>query len=365
MELLKLVLVFGLIGLLCKAIDADQNVETEKQVSFSVIAVWRSYNKNACPCTCPVEDAPWLKGIEGHYNGCHDAVDKFCGKAKEAGDVAVRSLKEYFAKLIYFTDSNSTIITTGSTEILNSLSKCINLNSNGLNIIVEFNKVFLSIIDDFVRVIKSLEVYIGDDLTCSLTDSIRDLGREFSKYMNEFLKSCRLFGCRKKIDYECVLKQLQKLMNNVALINETLLNQCEEATQQVREAVMVLDMLYCYVAISVQGIYSCSLDALNSRDIVVSKTVKSSSISFEYALVEVTQAICDITLPLGDNIAELLTAFVNITMALNSTLKSIFGLVGGLGLTVGQIAKNLLGGVATTSTVTQERTNILKGVVRN
>ncbi|KAG4075546.1 hypothetical protein HA402_003371 [Bradysia odoriphaga] len=365
MALLKLLLVFGLIGLLCKTIDADQNVETGDQVSFSVIAIWRSYNLKACPCSCPVEDAPWVKGVEGHYNGCHDAVEKFCGKAKVAGDVAVRSLKEYLAKLIYFTDSNSTIVTTSSTGILNSLSKCINLNDNGLNIIVEFNKVFLSIIEDFVEVTVPLEIYIGDDLTCALTDAIRDLGRIFSNYMNEFLNSCRLFGCRKKIDYECVLKQLQKLMNTVALINETLLNQCEEATQEVRESVMVLDLLYCYLAIAVQGIYSCSLDALNARNIVVSKTVKSSTISFEYALVEVTQAICDITLPLGSNIAKLLTAFVNITMALNSTLKSIFGLVGGVGLTVGEIAKNLLKGVTATSTVTQGRTNILKGVASN
>ncbi|XP_037036947.1 uncharacterized protein LOC119074777 [Bradysia coprophila] len=365
MKLLKLLLVFGLIGLFCKTVDAGENVETTEQVSFSVVKIWQSYHRQACPCTCPVEDAPWAKGVEGHYNGVKGATDKFCGKAKDIGDVAVRSLGEFIEKLIYFTDSNSTIVTTSSTGILNSLSKCINLNRSGMNIIVEFNKVYLSIVDDFVNVAKSLTDYIGDELICSFTDAIRALGREFSNYMNAFLKSCRLFGCRKKIDYECVLKRLQTLMNIVALINETLLNKCEKATQQVHESVMVFDMLYCYMAITVQGVYSCALDVLNERDIVVSQTVKSSTLSFEYALVQVTEAICSVTLPLGDSIKELLTAFVNITMALNSTLKSIFGLVGSVGLTVGDITKNLLKGVTTTSTVTQERTNILKGVVRN
>lgn len=329
-----------------------------------MVKIWRGYQKKPSSNTCPIEDAPWVKGVEGHYWGCYGSVAKFNGKAKKEGDIAVHSLGQYLKKLIYFTDSNSTTVASSSTGILNALSKCINMKGNGVNLMFEFNKVFVSIVDDYANVAKPLGVHIGEDLVCSFRDALNKLGRVISNYMKEFIESCQLYGCRTKIDYECVLKELHKLMNIVALINETLLNKCENASKEVHEAVMVLDLLYFYMAISVQGIYSCTLDALNNRHIVVPRKLKSCSLSFEYALVELTKAICDVVLPSAKSITTLLTAFVNITLALNSTLKSTLGLVSGIELNVGQIAKNLLKDVTIDSAVTQERTNILKGVVR-
>ncbi|XP_037038764.1 uncharacterized protein LOC119076217 [Bradysia coprophila] len=339
MKFLQLLLVFGLF---CKAIDAEQIEQIEENVSFSVSAIWLRYHKKEC--TCP---APWAEGVQEYYVGVKDAVkDGFKSeKAIEIGNCAVKSLGEFIEKLIYFTGSNSTIVTTSVTSILNSLSTCRKLNESGLKIIIEFDKVLLPLIDNFNRVATSLSPQIGD-LACSFTDDLSDLGREFSKFQKGFIRNCQLFQCKKKVDYECVLKKLQKLFNTVASINENVLNKCScKASQAEHESVMILDLLYSFMAIAVTGINSCVLDELYAEECPVSKNFKSVSLTFEYTLVQVIQAVCAITYPFENTIQQLLTAFVNISQTLNEAVKAIFGLVQGVGLTVEKITTNLLQGL--------------------
>lgn len=234
------------------------------------------------------------------------------------------------------------------------------LNESGLNIIFQFEKVFLGIIEDFNKIIGTLSAHIGE-VTRYLTTAVSDLGREFSKYMKEFLESCTQFECKKKVDYECVLRKLQVLMNTVALIDETLFNNCQgEATQEVREAVMVSNLIYFYLAIAVQGINSCALDVLYDRECALSQSTKSASYSFDFALIEIGQAVWDMTFPFEKGLEKLLTTFVNVTMALNTAIKDIFGVFKGVEITVGEIKKNLFKGIAKSET--DDRTNILKWV---
>ncbi|KAG4066769.1 hypothetical protein HA402_012836 [Bradysia odoriphaga] len=359
MKLLKLLLVFGL---LCKTIDAGTIQQVEENVSISVKGIWLKYHKKET--TCP---APWAQGVQEYLTGVRNAVDDAfkSEKAIEIGNCAVTSLAKFVDKLVYFTGSNSTTVVTSVTSILNSLSTCSNLNQSGLKIIIEFQKVLGPLIDNFNRVARSLSAQIGD-LTCAFTDDLSDLGRELEKFQRGFIRNCQLYQCRKKVDYECVLKKLQKLFNTVALINETLLNKCgSQASQEVHEAVMVLDLLYTYMAIAITGINSCVIDELYITECPVSENFKSVSLSFEYALVEVVQAVSAITFPFENTINDLLSAFVNIALTLNTAVKNILGLVQGLGITVGGIATNLLQGLQLGSAVTNDRTNILKGVTRN
>lgn len=342
-----------------QTIDAGENHRCGVSVSFSAIKLLQKYHKQSDNDTCPFE-APWAAGVEGHYKGCKTTINQFRGNAKEIGVSAVNTLAKYMTKLIYFDNTNSTIITTSCTAILNALSKCMYLNDSGLNIIYQFEKVFLAIVEDFSKVIEALSAHIGE-LARYLTAAVNDLGGEFSKYMKEFLESCELFECKKEINYECVRTKLQKLMNTVALIDETLLNRCEsEATPEVYEAVMVLNLLYFYLANAVQGINSCALDVLYDRECLVSQDSRSNSLAFDYALTGIAQAVWDVTVPFEGSLVELLTVFVKITMAVNTAVKDNYGVFEGVETTIGEIEKNLLKRNPTTEA--DDRTNILNGV---
>ncbi|XP_037040138.1 uncharacterized protein LOC119077082 [Bradysia coprophila] len=359
MRILKLLWVFVL---LCKTTTACKDKPNDKQVSFSVEKIWQSYRKKGQICLC--EDVSWKQDIQNYYNGCRTATWEFRGKAYCLADSVVNSLEEFLTKLIFFTNSNSTIVTTSSTTMLNTLSKCKKLNRSGMNIIFEFQKVLPAIIKDFNEVATKLSNHIGE-LTSSFTKVLGSLGSVFTNFMKEFLENCRLFKCEKQVDYKPVLKKCQKLMNTVALIGETLLNECEaEATQEVYDAVLVLDLICLYMAIAVPGINSCVMDVLYEHDYPISKYVKSSALVFDYALVELTKAVSAIVFPITKTVQNLLTVFVNITMSLNKLAIDILGLFDGVEITVGEIVRNLVKGGRVTVSASKGKINILKGVTK-
>lgn len=344
-----------------QTIDGGKAKESDESVSFSVERIWQSYRKENEYCTCDIDDK-WKQGVQEYYDGCRKATWKFRGPSYDLADVVLHAFDIHLTKLISLTKSNSTVIASSSTSLLESISKGRKLGVSGLIIIKEFDKVVLGLVEEFNGVVTKLSDIIGA-LTNAVNDDLIDLGYAFSKFMKEFIKS-GVTGFKKKVDYEPVLKRLQQLMNTVALIAETLLNNCELATSEVNEAVTVLTLIVNYFAVAVQGINTCYQSVLYEQECIVPQNIELCSPSFEYMLVEITQAVDSVVFPFAESMTTLLTKLVNITLFLNTALKDIFGVFKGVAITVGQITKNLAKGVSTTVTgVTKELTNILKGVV--
>ncbi|XP_037037813.1 uncharacterized protein LOC119075470 [Bradysia coprophila] len=349
MKLLKLFLVFGL---LCQTLGEEVKQEFDGTVSFSVEKVWLSYRHCACSC----EEDPWRKGVQDFYDGCRAASKSFSGKAFEVADSTLDSIAQVITKLIEFTDSNSTILQSSSTNMLESISRNNRLNGTSLNIAIEFEKVFPIEVKEFNDVAKKLSEHIGE-LTCSFTNAVSDFGAELSKFMREFLQSCRLFNCKKRVDFKCVLKKYQKLTNIIALIDDTLLNKCDgEVTQDAYDSILVFHLIYLYMGLSVTGINSCVLDVLHDRKCYVSESVKFCSLSFEYAIVQVVQAVSGVVTSSIDSIKGLLKVFVDIAATLNAVVKGVLGLSNDVLLSVGDIVKNLVSGG-------KAQTSILKGII--
>ncbi|KAG4074152.1 hypothetical protein HA402_014357 [Bradysia odoriphaga] len=335
MKLLKLVLLFGL---LFKTIDATK--ENEDNVSVSVKKNFRILG----PCSCPIEENPWKEGVQEFHDGCRKAVDSFNEKAFEVGDTTLKSLQQLITKLIDFTDSNSTIVASSSDRILKSLSKCDKVGRDGMNIIVEYVKVFPGVVRDFSQISENLFEHIGE-LTCSFKNAVKDLGDELTKFMRAFTLSSRLPKCKKTPDYNLVLQKFQKLSNIVAQIDDTLVNECEnEVTKEVYDSVLVLHLLYIYMGLSVTGIDSCVLDVQYERNCNVSEETKSCVLSIEDAVVEVLQAVCAVVLNSVESITNLLKTVVNIIADLNAIVKNVLGLTNGVLLTVEDIVLNLVKG---------------------
>lgn len=346
-------------------LQAIIGAENEEDISFNVEKEWQSYKKKDECCTCQCDDddgnAEWIEGVQAYYNGVRKASWNFRGPSKDLADAAVNSLADYMKKLIFFANSNSTVLNSSSKAMLESLSKCSKVGSSDFTIIDEFDKVLLGIVQDFTVIVSKLSPIIGE-LTCPFNKALNNFGCTQTRFMDEFLM-CYVGGSVKRIDYAPVIEESQVLTNTVALIADTLLNECKSATQDVYEAVTVLTLILDFVLIVTQGIDSCAQSVTYEEESVVPEKVEICSVTLVYLVVEVTQSITAVTFPFVDSITTLLTNLVNITIQLNATLKDIFGLFKGVEITVEQITKNLSKTVSATVTgVSKGLINILKGI---
>ncbi|KAG4065469.1 hypothetical protein HA402_002703 [Bradysia odoriphaga] len=334
MKILELLLAFGI---LCETIDTTS--VNSRNVSFSVESVLLSYRSS----TCSTEDDPWKNGVQKLYDGCRTASRSFRGKAYKLADASVNSLEQLITKLIDFTSFNSTIISTSSKSILQSMSKCDKVTGNNMNMIIEIDKIFPIVAEEYKAVAVNLSEFIGDELICSFTNAYSDFVTELSKFMKEFLQSCQLFNCRRRVDYKRVIQKYQSLTNTMALIDQTLLDECEnEVTQEVYESVLVLHFLYLCMGLSVTGVNSCALDVQNEHKCFVSESVKNGSLSIATALEEILEAISAVLLASINSIKDLLNSFVSVANVLNTIVKDVLGLTTDVLATVGKLNLNFL-----------------------
>ncbi|XP_037040861.1 uncharacterized protein LOC119077694 [Bradysia coprophila] len=334
MKILELLLGFGI---LCKTIDALSI--NSRNVSFSVESVLLSYHSS----TCSTEDDPWKNGVQKLYDGCRTASKSFRGKAYELAEASVNSLEQFITKLIDFTSFNSTIISTSSKNILQSMSKCDRVKGDNMNMIIEIDKIFPIVAEEYKSVAVNLSEFIGDELICSFTNAYSDFATELTKFMKGFLHSCRLFNCQRRVDYKRVLQKYHSLTNTMALIDQTLLDECEnEVTQDVYESVLVLHLVYFCMGLSVTGVNSCALDVQYDHNCFVSKSVKNGSLSIATALEEILEAISAVLLASITGIKDLLNSFVNVATVLNTIVEDVLGLTNDVLVTVGKLGLNLL-----------------------
>ncbi|KAJ6643753.1 hypothetical protein Bhyg_08718 [Pseudolycoriella hygida] len=339
-----------------------ENTE-EKKISFSVANVWQSYSKakrgNVCPS--PPEDDEFKQGVQEYYDGCRRATWKFHGQSYHFADVVMTTMEDYFSKLMYFSNSNSTVLTTSSIALLHSMSKCNKLRKSGLIIIREFNKVLPDMLCDFDRITTKLKHVIGRKMCSVFNRVVADLGETFLAFMRAFLKTTRQGSKHgKNVSYVKVFKKAQTLMNTVALVAKTLLNELHLATQEVYEGVTVLTLIFYFFAYAVQGINSCVQDYLYLKERPVSKIIKASSEALEYVIVEVSQAVAAIVFPFTASIKNFLTILVNVAKAFNKAVEDILGPFHGVSTTVKEIQINFSHVIKTITS--KGASKVLKGI---
>ncbi|XP_037040121.1 uncharacterized protein LOC119077075 [Bradysia coprophila] len=343
--------------------------DKEKKISFSVAKEWESFSKKdaccGCNCSCVDPNKETKEKVQEYYDGCREVTWEFRGEAYVIADNVMKSFEDYLKKLFFFSGTNSTL-PANSNAMLVTMGKCNKMNKSALNIIFEFEKVLPTVVIDFKNVADNLTPYLGD-LTCSFKEALDELGCVFRQVMKDFLLSCKLTGCKLAVDYEPVFKKLQKLMNTVAFIAETALKNKCEIKPEVQESVTILSAQFWYFNIVAQGIYSCVMDTLYENECVVVQTTTSVSMSFNYALVSFTQAISTVVQPISQTITGFLATFVNLTAALNTLVKDILGLFGGLTITAAEVTQNILKNIKLTqlTSTLKGRTNIVKGFALN
>ncbi|KAG4076579.1 hypothetical protein HA402_001866 [Bradysia odoriphaga] len=340
------------------AADCQNCKKTHRdKVRYSVRTVWSNYKKRDQCLRAYVQD--WEDDVQKYYDGCEDTASEFEGEANDRAAVVMDSFRQFLSKLMEYANSNSTIVSSSGASMIKAMGKCNKLGKSSMVILTEFEKVFPSVANDMTKVALKLSEHI-DHLAETFTDAVQELSGIYSKYMRDLLLSCRLTGCKKEVSYEPTLQKLQRLMNLVALIAETLFKECD-ATIEVQESVLVLALITWWFQIILQGKLVITMDILQRSDCAISQNLTSLSLSFDYVLVSITQAISGVVVPIVNSFKEFLSIFVNTILALNTAVKDIFGVFNGVTVTVGEIARNLFKRLKITSTLFG-RTNFVKGV---
>ncbi|XP_037035035.1 uncharacterized protein LOC119073575 [Bradysia coprophila] len=336
---MKRLMLLLVLGLLCKTIDAG------KTTRFSVVKTWQSFQSNGS-YTCTCDDDPWKEALQDHYDKCKETAGLLKGDAFQIADTTLNSFEKHVTKLIYFSNSDSPIVQSGATRILKLLGQADNMEGSGANFIAEYVKVIPLQISEYIEIAKNLSEHIGDEQTKSFTKAVQNFGTVLTKFMKEFTNSCLFLNCKRSVDFTPVLEVCQKLLNTLALIDQTLSNDCGTAvTQKMYDSVLVLHLLTLDLLISVPAVHSCVLGELNDRNYPVSKSVKSCSISFEQALVKLTNAVSTVVSSSTQSIKNLMTVFLEITSVLNAAVESVLGLANALLLTVDTTVINLVKGL--------------------
>lgn len=333
-----------------KANAKGKTQDTQRKVSFSIEKIWKSYRKNDC-CACD-DDDKLIAGVQKFYTGARTATWTFRGPSYVLADNAVLSLESYLTKLIYLTNTNSTVLADSSTSILETMSKH-KTGANALSILIVYIVDFPTIVKDMKEVVEKLSDLIGK-LASSFNDDLTEVFLVLSNFMKRFLE-CKTLKCKEKLDYIPVIRKFQTLMNTVALFAETLINKCDTASHEAYQAVTILSIVFNYFTISVQGINTCVQDIVFNDNGIIADKIRSLSESMQYVVLEITQAVNGITFPFDKTITEWLTLLVNVTIAFNKSVKDILGVFKGVVITVGEISQNL-------GKRLKDRTNILTGI---
>lgn len=335
--------------------------ENDGNVTITIANVWESHRKKneCCTCSCTPD---WVEGVQEYYDGTADAAKNFpSGPPLDLADTVMTSFKNFLPKLVSFGDSNSTVLSSSSTAILGALSKLNKLAFSPNTIIEEFDKVLSDLVETYKEVVSNLSNIIGE-LTCSINHAMSDLECSLKQYIQEFLQS-DILGRKKEVDFEPVMKSVQRLTNTIASIAEITLNKCELATPDVQDALAVLSLILDHLSICVQGINVCSQAILYEQKCEVPVVLRVCFVSMDVFITGITDSVASITFPIADSITVLLRNLVKLTNSLNASLNNLFGFVEGVTLTVGQITKNLAKNISgTVRGITNGLTNVLRGI---
>ncbi|KAJ6645526.1 hypothetical protein Bhyg_00732 [Pseudolycoriella hygida] len=329
-------------------------------VSFSVEKVWQSYSKNDQLSSCSCDDnAKWKEGVQKYYTGTRKATWKFRGPSYDLADNVMWTVENVFTKFIYFANSNTTVLTPSSTAILETLAKCKKLGKSSLVIISEWDKVLSTVVREVKGVVSKFSKHIGT-LASAFNDALACVYCAFSNFMRRFLR-CETIECKQEVNYIPLVKKYQILMNTVALIAETIVNnKCNTASPEAYEAETILILIFQYFSLTVQGINSCVQDILFRENGVIAENICALSESMNYVLLQITPAVAKVVYPFDESIQELLTTLINVTIAFNTSVKrTSVGVFKGVKITVGEIAENLFKDAC--EKLRKDRRKILKG----
>ncbi|XP_037035325.1 uncharacterized protein LOC119073736 [Bradysia coprophila] len=294
--------------------------------------------KNECGCD------DWQDGVLKYYEGCTNTSKKYPGPTNQAEPV-MSSFEIFLNKLLDLTTVNSTILSLSSTAILDAMSKLSKMGGSYGNLFRESTNTLPQLTDDLKVIVSNQTKNLGPLITNLMNDAITDLGQSILHYGFEFRQcGAEHFGndLAKDLNFEPITKHTQVLMNMIALIGETSINDCRLGTPKILESLAVITLISSWYFIGAHSINVVSQAILHARSQSIPDKLYVSLITMAPLLRNMADIIDSIGRALDDNLEQVLESLVSFTLDLNSKLSDICGSFDGVATNVGQITNALL-----------------------
>ncbi|KAG4065094.1 hypothetical protein HA402_007491 [Bradysia odoriphaga] len=290
---------------------------------------------------CSCDD--WQDGVLKYYEGCTNTSKKYPGPTNQAEPV-MSSFEIFLNKLLDLTTVNSTILSLSSTAILDAMSKLSKMGGSYGNLFRESTNTLPQLTDDLKTIVSNQTENVGPLITNLMNDAITDLEQSILHYAFLFRKcGAEHFGndLAKELNYEPITKHTQVLMNMIALIAETSINDCNLGTPKIFESLAVITLISNWYFIGAHSINVVTQAMLHARSQSIPDKLYVSLTTMAPLLRNMADVIDSIDRALNDDLEQVLERLVNFTIDLNSKLSDICGPFDGVATDVGQITDAL------------------------
>lgn len=210
---------------------------------------WR---KSACKST-----PDWLEGVQRYYTDAIASFGSFPSGASVEADLVTSTFQALLTKLVDFSNSKSVILSTGATVILEAFSHVKMYDHRAQGIINEFYRVLPILMKAYRGAAKDLTPILGSELVNAVNNDLGNLQCAFELYVEEFNAGDGK-GRKIKVNYEPVLKRVQKLEDTITLNGDVRLSKQQLADPNVQDALVILSLILDHLIICTHGLNSSS-----------------------------------------------------------------------------------------------------------
>lgn len=311
----------------------ERTCSTSTRHSFSLLQI-----KNECSC-----NDDWEKGVQQTYDGCAKVFSSYRGPTKEIGETVITSFETYIKILKNWNQSNSTILSTSSTAILQAIGLLSNVGVSASYLLNENSKATPDLVSAYTKIVTNLSKNIGK-LTDPINEGIREFGRLSVESTKQFQH--RFVEQKSEIDFKVIMKCGQLLANTIGLIVETALNDCGCVTiaNDTYEAIAVLVYILNDCFLSIQGIIVSMAAVLYSESDGITDFIHNCLLALDPFVQGIADSINSMTtgMDIAKCVRGLLTSLVDLIRPLNDRLDDLLGPFEGTKITVAHVRKNLL-----------------------
>lgn len=205
------------------------------------------------------------KKAQQTLEGCAKVFKSYRGPTKDLGETVITSYETYIQILKSWNQSNSTILSTSSTDILKAIGLLSNAGGVSVSYLLNKNsKATPDLVSAYTKIVSNLSTHIGK-LTDPINEALNDFGHLIVENTRQFQD--RFVEHKTEAEFKAIMKCRQLRANTTGLIVETPLNDCGCVTivNDTNEALAVLVYVLNDSFLSIQGIIVSMASVLYSE----------------------------------------------------------------------------------------------------
>jgi hypothetical protein len=280
--------------------------------------------------------------VQEYYDAVMASFSTFTGQTTEEAEVVKSSFQTLLTKVVEGSNSKSKILSSGATGILESYTQIHLDDLTAKGIIAEFTRVLPFLMSSYRKVVTGLTCVLGWRLPNAVNRAISELECEFTAYVKKFAEGDGN-GRKIEVDYEPVMKRVQKLTDTIALKGNVKLTECQLKDPKVQQALVVLSWVLDYTMVLVHGLSSSSEEVIKEQECEPTPVLHVIVVSVRVFITETVESLVVNTVPNALNVLAHLETIGNSSNKLFDALSAVLK-------SVGQIAQQV---TSTVDTVTR------------